>query len=60
MNAMLAVLLSWKAAIVYAFLASALWATDKAELEVHLDGMRGIRDIQYLAVLESGRGERDR
>ena len=36
-------------------LASALWATDKAELEVHLDGMRGIRDIEYLAVLESGR-----
>ena len=34
-------------------LASALWATDKAELEVHLDGMRGIRDIEYLAVLDS-------
>ena len=36
-------------------LASALWATDKAELEVHLDGMRGIRDIEYLAVVEPGR-----
>ena len=36
-------------------LASALWATDKTELEIHLDGMRGMRDIEYLAVVESGR-----
>ena len=36
-------------------LASSLWATDKAELTVHLDGMSGMRDIEYLAVIESGK-----
>jgi len=34
-------------------LASALWATDTLELKVHLEGMRGMRDIEYLAVVEA-------